>query len=89
MRGRSGWRGKGLASRGKLQPENLPPRCVKAFRWVLIRDQPGVQSAERNLTRSDAEVQDSGASCIFGEVESDAEVQATKQRRWGCRIQSA
>ena len=49
------------------------------FRWVLIKDHPGVRLAERNLTRSNAEVQDSGASSIFEEVRSDAEVQTAKQ----------
>ena len=60
-------------------PENLPPRCVNMFRWVLIKDHPGVQSAERNPTRSNAEVQDRGAPSIFEEVRSDAEVQTAKQ----------
>ena len=44
------------------------------FRWVLIGGHPEVQSAERNPTRNDAELQDRGAPSILEEVRSDAEV---------------
>lgn len=54
-------------------------RAVNMFRWVLIKDHPGVQSAERNLTRSDTEVQERGAPSIFEEVRSNAEAQTAKQ----------